>query len=78
MSLLYELRNRHFFVLDVLLLPIAAYLSFVLRLDTYRLGSPIAMGADWLCLLFLAADYRAFSIFAGGDLSSVLAVCFAG
>jgi FlaA1/EpsC-like NDP-sugar epimerase len=40
MTLLYELRNRHFFVLDLLFLPIAVYLSFALRLDTYRVGSP--------------------------------------
>jgi FlaA1/EpsC-like NDP-sugar epimerase len=35
-----KLRNRHFFVLDLLFLPIAVYLSFALRLDTYRVGSP--------------------------------------
>lgn len=31
-------RNRHFFISDVLLLPIAAYLSFVLRLEHTDLG----------------------------------------
>ncbi len=33
------LRNRHLFILDVLLLPIAAYLSFVLRLERFSLGT---------------------------------------
>src|SRR5688572_15888110 len=30
-------RNRHFLVLDLLLLPIAVYTSYVIRLDTFRL-----------------------------------------
>lgn len=32
------LRNRHFFVFDVLLLPLAAYLSFVLRLERFDIA----------------------------------------
>ena len=32
------LRNRHLFFFDILLLPIAAYLSFVLRLENFDLG----------------------------------------
>ncbi len=32
------LRNRHFFILDALLLPLAAYFSFVLRLDRFDIG----------------------------------------
>lgn len=32
-----SLRNRHFFSSDLLLLPIAAYLSFVVRLETFHL-----------------------------------------
>lgn len=32
------LRNRHLFFLDLLLLPIAAYLAFVLRLERFDLG----------------------------------------
>lgn len=33
-----SLRNRHFFSSDLLLLPAAAYLSFVVRLETFDLG----------------------------------------
>ena len=32
------LRNRHFFILDSLLLPLAAYLGFVLRLDRFDIA----------------------------------------
>ena len=32
------LRNRHFFILDLTLLPLAAYFAFVLRLDAFDLG----------------------------------------
>src|SRR3974377_12364 len=32
-------RNRYFLVLDLILIGLAAYLSFVLRLDTFRLDS---------------------------------------
>ncbi|HEY3231885.1 MAG TPA: nucleoside-diphosphate sugar epimerase/dehydratase [Roseiflexaceae bacterium] len=32
-----HLRNRHFFIGDFILLPLAAYLSFVLRLDSFSL-----------------------------------------
>ena len=34
-----HLRNRHFFLLDIVTLSLAAYASFVLRLDTLALGS---------------------------------------
>ena len=34
-----QLRNRHFLVSDVLLLTLAAYLSFVLRLEKLELGA---------------------------------------
>lgn len=44
-----SVRNRHFFSSDILLLPIAAYLSFVIRLETFLLGE------FWAgCLLFCA------------------------
>ncbi len=33
-----SLRNRHLFVLDILLLPLATYLAFVLRLERFELG----------------------------------------
>ena len=33
------LRNRHLFFLDILLLPLAAYLAFVLRLEDFDLGN---------------------------------------
>ena len=34
-----QLRNRYFFVSDILLLTLAAYLSFVLRLEKLELGA---------------------------------------
>ncbi|MFO7537774.1 MAG: nucleoside-diphosphate sugar epimerase/dehydratase, partial [Chloroflexota bacterium] len=39
MNQLKQLRNRHLFVSDILLLPLAAYLSYVLRLDRFDLTS---------------------------------------
>lgn len=42
-------RNRHFLSSDLLLLPIAAYLSFVIRLETFDLG------AFWTGCLFFCA-----------------------
>jgi FlaA1/EpsC-like NDP-sugar epimerase len=42
-----QLRNRHLFVLDVLLLPLATYLSYVLRLERFDIAP------FWIsCLLF--------------------------
>ena len=35
--MLKRLRNRHFFFLDLLLLPVAAYVAFVLRLERFRI-----------------------------------------
>lgn len=35
---LYNLRNRHFFLSDLLLLSLASYVSFVLRLERFALG----------------------------------------
>ncbi len=44
-----RLRNRHFFVLDLFLLPAAAYLAFVLRLDRFWISG------WWIeCLLFVS------------------------
>lgn len=34
-----RLRNRHFFAMDMILLPLAAYISYVLRLDDFELIS---------------------------------------
>lgn len=42
-----RVRNRHLFVSDLVLIPLAAYVSFILRLDTFRIG-----GA-WSALFFL-------------------------
>lgn len=42
------MRNRYLFFLDVVLLPVALYLSYVLRLEHF------ALGAHWLGLLFFA------------------------
>jgi FlaA1/EpsC-like NDP-sugar epimerase len=39
MRQLRQLRNRHLFIFDLLLLPLAAYLSYVLRLERLDLGS---------------------------------------
>src|SRR5438128_7302109 len=44
-----HLRNRHFFLSDLLLLPLAAYLSYVLRLDSVQLH-----GFGRSCLTFAA------------------------
>ena len=38
LSILLRVRNRHFFATDIICLPAAAYLSFVLRLETFNLG----------------------------------------
>ena len=43
------LRNRHLFILDVLLLPVAAYFSYVLRLESFDLDT------YWLSFLIFAA-----------------------
>lgn len=42
-------RNRYFFSADILLLPIASYLSFVIRLDSFNLGE------FWYGFLFFTA-----------------------
>ena len=49
MRLIGEMRNRYFFVLDVLLLSVAVFLSYALRLETFALDSL------WSGLLFYAA-----------------------
>ncbi|RMD72413.1 MAG: polysaccharide biosynthesis protein, partial [Chloroflexi bacterium] len=50
-------RNRYFFLLDTILLPIAAYLSFVVRLDELPSGAAL-MG--WLILAAIATPIHLF------------------
>lgn len=50
-------RNRYFFLLDTILLPIAAYLSFVVRLDELPSGAAL-MG--WFILAALATPIHLF------------------
>ena len=62
----HPIRNRHLFASDLILLTIAAYLSYVLRLETY------ALGAHWsgfllltgLTLLILPLVFRRAGIYA--------------
>ncbi|MGB9739498.1 MAG: polysaccharide biosynthesis protein [Chloroflexus aggregans] len=50
-------RNRYFFLLDTILLPVAAYLSFVVRLDELPSGAAL-MG--WFILAALATPIHLF------------------
>jgi FlaA1/EpsC-like NDP-sugar epimerase len=63
-----RLRNRHFLILDILLLPIAVYLSFLLRLEDADLGVYLpgcllmsaAVGGITPLLLLQARLYRQY------------------
>ncbi len=65
MKLFSELRNRHFLFFDLLFIPLAAYVSFVLRLDTYRLGST-NLWAGLALFAFVAVSVTVFAFWQMG------------
>ncbi|GAB4279667.1 MAG: nucleoside-diphosphate sugar epimerase/dehydratase [Candidatus Promineifilaceae bacterium] len=54
MSIFNRLRNRHFFLFDVLLLPLAVYASYVLRLETFALRPEQTRGMLFYALVLTA------------------------
>lgn len=60
-----KIRNRHFLLLDVLLLSLAAYLSFVLRLEHLEIGRywPTAVFFGLTALLFLITIFQLTGIY---------------
>lgn len=62
---LYSLRNRHFYLLDPLLLLVAAYLSFVLRLERLNLETftPSFLVFTIIALLITPIIFRATGIY---------------
>ncbi len=56
-----KIRNRHFLLLDLALLPLAAYLSFVLRLERFQIGIH-GFSAVLFALVVLAALMVIFGV----------------
>jgi FlaA1/EpsC-like NDP-sugar epimerase len=61
MKPLKQLRNRHLFILDIMLLPLAAYLSFVLRLERLNIA-PYIDGYILLALVTICVTAVIFKL----------------